>query len=156
MCNLCTLRFAEGGDLSFLSASWLETTGVTCSNAVLQIFQHVLIDLPGLAFFTTYALLVLFWAEIYYQVRFGFGLFWYCSVTAAALIVSCWCLLGTCNFDQWAPTSFLYYQWSGLCHSGTLHIRSFHWWAYNNFMFSHINSLCQSINVSNESADDWN
>ncbi|CAD6209289.1 unnamed protein product [Miscanthus lutarioriparius] len=34
-----------------------------------EIFQHVLIDLPGLAFFTTYALLVLFWAEIYYQAR---------------------------------------------------------------------------------------
>ncbi|XP_039146228.1 tobamovirus multiplication protein 3-like [Dioscorea cayenensis subsp. rotundata] len=33
------------------------------------IFQHVLLDLPGLAFFTTYALLVLFWAEIYYQAR---------------------------------------------------------------------------------------
>ncbi|KAL5209118.1 hypothetical protein ABZP36_004741 [Zizania latifolia] len=32
-----------------------------------EIFQHVLIDFPGLAFFTTYALLVLFWAEIYYQ-----------------------------------------------------------------------------------------
>uniref|UniRef100_A0A0E0K819 THH1/TOM1/TOM3 domain-containing protein n=1 Tax=Oryza punctata TaxID=4537 RepID=A0A0E0K819_ORYPU len=34
-----------------------------------EIFQHVLIDFPGLAFFTTYALLVLFWAEIYYQAR---------------------------------------------------------------------------------------
>jgi len=34
-----------------------------------EIFQHVLIDLPGLAFFTTYALLVLFWAEIYFQAR---------------------------------------------------------------------------------------
>ncbi|KAG1355275.1 putative Tobamovirus multiplication protein 3 [Cocos nucifera] len=34
-----------------------------------KIFQHVLLDLPGLAFFTTYALLVLFWAEIYYQAR---------------------------------------------------------------------------------------
>jgi hypothetical protein len=33
-----------------------------------QIIQHVLLDMPGLAFFTTYALLVLFWAEIYYQV----------------------------------------------------------------------------------------
>lgn len=31
----------------------------------------MLIDLPGLAFFTTYALLVLFWAEIYYQVSFA-------------------------------------------------------------------------------------
>ena len=38
------------------------------SNVVLQILQHVILDMPGLAFFTTYALLVLFWAEIYYQV----------------------------------------------------------------------------------------
>ena len=29
----------------------------------------MLLDLPSLAFFTTYALLVLFWAEIYYQVQ---------------------------------------------------------------------------------------
>lgn len=34
-----------------------------------EIFQHVLLDLPTLLFFTTYALLVLFWAEIYYQAR---------------------------------------------------------------------------------------
>uniref|UniRef100_A0A1D1XEQ9 2,3-bisphosphoglycerate-dependent phosphoglycerate mutase n=1 Tax=Anthurium amnicola TaxID=1678845 RepID=A0A1D1XEQ9_9ARAE len=34
-----------------------------------EILQHVLLDMPGLAFFTTYALLVLFWAEIYYQAR---------------------------------------------------------------------------------------
>ncbi|KNA12509.1 hypothetical protein SOVF_124640 [Spinacia oleracea] len=34
-----------------------------------EIVQHVLLDLPSLAFFTTYALLVLFWAEIYYQAR---------------------------------------------------------------------------------------
>ncbi|KAJ1280499.1 hypothetical protein BS78_04G237300 [Paspalum vaginatum] len=33
------------------------------------IFQHVILDLPGLAFFTTYALLALFWAEILYQAR---------------------------------------------------------------------------------------
>ncbi|WCJ17617.1 tobamovirus multiplication protein 3 [Euphorbia peplus] len=33
------------------------------------ILQHIIIDLPSLAFFTTYALLVLFWAEIYYQAR---------------------------------------------------------------------------------------
>lgn len=33
-----------------------------------QIYQHMLLDLPSLAFFTTYALLILFWAEIYYQV----------------------------------------------------------------------------------------
>lgn len=34
-----------------------------------EIMQHVLLDMPSLAFFTTYALLVLFWAEIYYQAR---------------------------------------------------------------------------------------
>ncbi|CAL5018897.1 unnamed protein product [Urochloa decumbens] len=33
------------------------------------IFQHVILDLPGLAFFTTYAVLALFWAEILYQAR---------------------------------------------------------------------------------------
>ncbi|KAL9245929.1 hypothetical protein vseg_019524 [Gypsophila vaccaria] len=34
-----------------------------------EIIQHVLLDVTSLAFFTTYALLVLFWAEIYYQAR---------------------------------------------------------------------------------------
>ncbi|XP_020525214.1 tobamovirus multiplication protein 3 isoform X2 [Amborella trichopoda] len=34
-----------------------------------EILQHILLDMPGLVFFTTYALLVLFWAEIYYQAR---------------------------------------------------------------------------------------
>lgn len=34
-----------------------------------EIVRHVLLDVPSLAFFTTYALLVLFWAEIYYQAR---------------------------------------------------------------------------------------
>ncbi|KAH6773965.1 tobamovirus multiplication-like protein, partial [Perilla frutescens var. frutescens] len=34
-----------------------------------SIARHILLDLPSLAFFTTYALLVLFWAEIYYQAR---------------------------------------------------------------------------------------
>ncbi|KAL8172442.1 hypothetical protein V2J09_024246 [Rumex salicifolius] len=32
-----------------------------------KVLIYVLLDLPGLLFFTTYALLVLFWAEIYYQ-----------------------------------------------------------------------------------------
>ncbi|KAA0035973.1 protein TOM THREE-like protein 1 [Cucumis melo var. makuwa] len=36
---------------------------------MLRILQHILLDMPSLAFFTTYALLVLFWAEIYYQAR---------------------------------------------------------------------------------------
>ncbi|CAK9220419.1 unnamed protein product [Sphagnum troendelagicum] len=34
-----------------------------------EVLQHILLDLPGLLFFTTYTLLVLFWAEIYYQAR---------------------------------------------------------------------------------------
>ncbi|XP_020250810.1 protein TOM THREE HOMOLOG 1-like [Asparagus officinalis] len=34
-----------------------------------EIVYHVLLDLTSLAFLTTYALLVLFWAEIYYQAR---------------------------------------------------------------------------------------
>ncbi|CAL0306058.1 unnamed protein product [Lupinus luteus] len=34
-----------------------------------DIVQHILLDMPSLAFFTTYTLLVLFWAEIYYQAR---------------------------------------------------------------------------------------
>jgi hypothetical protein len=34
-----------------------------------QVLQHILLDLPGLLFFTTYTLLVLFWAEIYHQVQ---------------------------------------------------------------------------------------
>ncbi|RXH79091.1 hypothetical protein DVH24_040238 [Malus domestica] len=36
---------------------------------VALIVKHILLDMPSLAFFTTYALLVLFWAEIYYQAR---------------------------------------------------------------------------------------
>ncbi|THG20383.1 hypothetical protein TEA_013225 [Camellia sinensis var. sinensis] len=34
-----------------------------------EILQHILLDMSSLAFFTTYAFLVLFWAEIYYQAR---------------------------------------------------------------------------------------
>ncbi|KAL4302135.1 hypothetical protein GQ457_10G027990 [Hibiscus cannabinus] len=34
-----------------------------------EIVQHIFLDMPSLVFFTTYALLILFWAEIYYQAR---------------------------------------------------------------------------------------
>jgi hypothetical protein len=34
-----------------------------------QVAGAIVMDLPGLLFFTTYTLLVLFWAEIYHQVR---------------------------------------------------------------------------------------
>ncbi|KAH7282564.1 hypothetical protein KP509_35G036800 [Ceratopteris richardii] len=35
----------------------------------IQILKLVLLEVPGLIFFSTYTLLVLFWAEIYYQAR---------------------------------------------------------------------------------------
>ncbi|MCO5556435.1 hypothetical protein L7F22_009984 [Adiantum nelumboides] len=35
----------------------------------IQILRVILLELPGLLFFSTYTLLVLFWAEIYYQAR---------------------------------------------------------------------------------------
>ncbi|XP_010269281.1 PREDICTED: tobamovirus multiplication protein 1-like isoform X1 [Nelumbo nucifera] len=34
-----------------------------------KIFEMILLDIPGLLFFSTYTLLVLFWAEIYHQAR---------------------------------------------------------------------------------------
>lgn len=34
-----------------------------------KVLTYVVLDLPGLLFFTTYTLLVLFWAEIYHQAR---------------------------------------------------------------------------------------
>ncbi|KAK9096447.1 hypothetical protein Sjap_021944 [Stephania japonica] len=34
-----------------------------------QVLEMILVDLPSLIFFSTYTLLVLFWAEIYYQAR---------------------------------------------------------------------------------------
>lgn len=34
-----------------------------------EVVADVLLDVPGLLFFTTYTLLVLFWAEIYHQAR---------------------------------------------------------------------------------------
>ncbi|KAI4297644.1 hypothetical protein L6164_037526 [Bauhinia variegata] len=43
--------------------------GIVAAAALPEIVQHILLDMPSLAFFKTYALLVLFWAEIYYQAR---------------------------------------------------------------------------------------
>ncbi|KAJ0974280.1 hypothetical protein J5N97_016245 [Dioscorea zingiberensis] len=59
------------------------------------IFQHVLLDLPGLAFFTTYALLVLFWAEIYYQYQLiGYAeAFYTINAVVYAIQVALWLLL---------------------------------------------------------------
>ena len=48
-------------------------TGAACGAQVQTLrppaLQAVLLDLPGLLFFSTYTLLVLFWAEIYHQAR---------------------------------------------------------------------------------------
>lgn len=38
-------------------------------HAKLKVLDMILLDLPGLLFFSTYTLLVLFWAEIYHQAR---------------------------------------------------------------------------------------
>ncbi|KAG4139174.1 hypothetical protein ERO13_D07G175300v2 [Gossypium hirsutum] len=43
--------------------------GRSVQNLHPEIVQHILLDMPSLAFFMTYALLILFWAEIYYQAR---------------------------------------------------------------------------------------
>ncbi|KAI0510153.1 hypothetical protein KFK09_010753 [Dendrobium nobile] len=41
-----------------------------------EILQQILLDMPALAFFTTYALLALFWAEIYYQILLWLLMWW--------------------------------------------------------------------------------
>ncbi|KAL6197952.1 hypothetical protein ACLB2K_027744 [Fragaria x ananassa] len=46
----------------------------------------VLLDLPGLLFFSTYTLLVLFWAEIYHQASALFS----CMVSLMLVLVSCY------------------------------------------------------------------
>lgn len=48
--------------------------------------QYVLLDLPGLLFFTTYTLLVLFWAEIYHQVTTVLYYFMYIVVQLHVMI----------------------------------------------------------------------
>lgn len=67
-------------------------------NVTPEIFKHVFLDLPGLAFFTTYALLVLFWAEIYYQARVVStdGLrpsFYVINIVVYAIQIALWLLL---------------------------------------------------------------
>ena len=52
---------------SVMSASYVQVV-LQVSDVHPRAVQSVLLDLPGLLFFTTYTLLVLFWAEIYHQV----------------------------------------------------------------------------------------
>lgn len=51
-----------------------------------QVLILVLLDLPGLLFFSTYTLLVLFWAEIYHQASALFS----CTVSLMLVLVSCY------------------------------------------------------------------
>ncbi|KHM98994.1 hypothetical protein glysoja_024294 [Glycine soja] len=53
-----------------------------------EIVQHILLDVPSLAFFTTYALLVLFWAEIYYQASITLWLILWWKPISGLLILS--------------------------------------------------------------------
>ncbi|TYG47885.1 hypothetical protein ES288_D11G378000v1 [Gossypium darwinii] len=63
------LDHAEGLPFSKFSVRALVFVfGRSVQNLHPEIVQHILLDMPSLAFFTTYALLILFWAEIYYQV----------------------------------------------------------------------------------------
>nr|GEV53297.1 tobamovirus multiplication protein 3-like [Tanacetum cinerariifolium] len=41
-----------------------------------KITQHIVLDLPSLVYFSTYALLVLFWSEIYYQIALWLIIWW--------------------------------------------------------------------------------
>ncbi|KAB2006599.1 hypothetical protein ES319_D11G357200v1 [Gossypium barbadense] len=64
------LDHAEGLPFSKFSVRALVFVfGRSVQNLHPEIVQHILLDMPSLAFFTTYALLILFWAEIYYQAR---------------------------------------------------------------------------------------
>lgn len=71
-----------------------------------KVLTSVLLDLPGLLFFSTYTLLVLLWADIYYQAR-NFPTdklrFFYASINSGVYIVqaSFWvCLWIITNFEN--------------------------------------------------------
>ena len=63
------------GNYSLICSSCVHTESLypsSCKQVQLadgHVLQAVLTDLPGLLFFSTYTLLVLFWAEIYHQAR---------------------------------------------------------------------------------------
>ncbi|KAJ0740388.1 hypothetical protein HanOQP8_Chr06g0216271 [Helianthus annuus] len=69
-----------------------------------QILKHILLDVPSLAFFTTYALLVLFWAEIYYQIALWLAIWW--KPVRIMVILSKMFFAGVCLF---AALGFLLY-----------------------------------------------
>ncbi|KAK8699624.1 hypothetical protein V6N13_115707 [Hibiscus sabdariffa] len=60
------------GLVSAVALVCLSSSLYTFSSVFVYLFvivQHIFLDMPSLVFFTTYALLILFWAEIYYQAR---------------------------------------------------------------------------------------
>ncbi|KAF7842980.1 tobamovirus multiplication protein 1-like [Senna tora] len=57
------MNFVVNG-VCFIILFW----SVLYNHTIFQALEQVLMDIPGLLFFSTYTLLVLFWAEIYYQV----------------------------------------------------------------------------------------
>eukprot|EP00798_Chlamydomonas_sp_ICE-L_P015966 gene15966-22097_t len=77
------------------------------------ILRMLLLDLPGLLFFTTYTLLVLFWAEIYHQAR---GLptgslrpiFVGMNVTVVFIQAALWTLSWLSGTEQMADMAFLF------------------------------------------------
>ena len=71
---------------------------------LVQIFRSVFLDLPVLIFFSTYTLLVLFWAEIYHQVSM--------EATAVPLV-----------WDGWAWISDLYFYYFQANHLPTERLR---------------------------------
>lgn len=58
LCNICS----SGGHLI------LPKCAIFKNIVLIQVLEMAVLDLPGLLFFSTYTLLVLFWAEIYHQV----------------------------------------------------------------------------------------
>ena len=68
---------------------------------VCQILQHILLDMPSLAFFTTYALLVLFWAEIYYQVVFNYPIVASVEQLMSHLLNCLWSLVWFCCWHEY-------------------------------------------------------
>ena len=55
--------------MKMIVVSFLHKCGCLQVGGLEPATQEVLLDLPGLLFFSTYTLLVLFWAEIYHQAR---------------------------------------------------------------------------------------
>lgn len=57
-----------------------------------QVLTSVVLDFPGLLFFTTYTLLVLFWAEIYYQVSVEMFWIYFARASMMHLFIYYFCL----------------------------------------------------------------